>query len=71
MIFMSREWTVVKTLVAPCTTISLFSGMASGVHQATNTGSSREHSGSSLEHTNVNEGSRIVLEGPYRAYKHG
>ena len=37
MIFMSRLCTVVNTLVAPCTTISLFSGIASGVHHATNT----------------------------------
>ena len=37
MIFMSRLCTVVNTFVAPCTTISRFSGIASGVHQATNT----------------------------------
>ena len=42
---MSMAWMEVKTLVAPCTTHSLVSGMATGVQVARNTGSFREHSG--------------------------
>ncbi|CAG9816766.1 unnamed protein product [Phaedon cochleariae] len=42
---MSIEWMDVNTLVAPCTTHSLVSGMATGVHVARKTGSLRLHSG--------------------------
>ena len=38
-------WTVVKILVAPWTTHSRVSGMATGVHRAISTGSLRLHSG--------------------------
>ena len=44
--FMSMAWMEVKTLVAPWTTHSRVSGIATGVHMATNTGSFREHRGS-------------------------
>jgi hypothetical protein len=44
-IFMSIEWMVVKTFVAPWATHSLVSGMAIGVHVAKNTGSFRLHNG--------------------------
>ena len=44
-IFMSIEWVVVKTLVAPWATDSRVSGKASGVQAAKNTGSFREHNG--------------------------
>lgn len=43
--FMSMAWMEVKTLVAPWTTHSLVSGMATGVQEARNTGSLRLHSG--------------------------
>lgn len=43
--FISMECIDVKTLVAPCTTHSRVSGIATGVHVAMNTGSFREHSG--------------------------
>ena len=39
----------VKIFVAPCTTHSLVSGIAMGVHQDRNTGSFREHSGKTPE----------------------
>lgn len=44
-IFMSIEWIVVNTFVAPCTMHSRVSGIAIGVHVAKNTGSLRLHSG--------------------------
>lgn len=43
--FMSIEWMLVKTFVAPCTTHSRVSGIATGVQLAKNTGSFRLHSG--------------------------
>ena len=43
--FMSIECTDVKMLVAPWATHSRVSGMAMGVHVATNTGSFRLHRG--------------------------
>lgn len=45
MIFISIEWIVVKTFVAPCTIHSRVSGIAIGVQVAKNTGSLRLHSG--------------------------
>jgi hypothetical protein len=39
------EWMVVNTFVAPCTTHSLVSGIATGVQVARNTGSFRLQSG--------------------------
>lgn len=42
---MSMAWIEVKTLVAPWTTHSRVSGMATGVQVARNTGSFREQSG--------------------------
>lgn len=44
-IFISIEWIVVNTFVAPCTMHSRVSGIAIGVHVAKNTGSFRLHNG--------------------------
>ena len=48
-ILKSMLWMEVKMFVAPCTTHSLVSGMATGVHHDKKTGSLREQSGNTPE----------------------